>query len=86
MECPVDFTHEEDGSCCGVCTKTIVEPIDTPDETNSCDNVNCIPCPSDFTHEDDGTCCGICKKFIVDEPEYGCDAVSCMDCPAGFTH
>jgi hypothetical protein len=38
-ECPLDYTHEEDGSCCGVCTKITI--IEEPERVDSCDNVKC---------------------------------------------
>jgi hypothetical protein len=61
MECPVDFTHEDDGSCCGLCAKTI---IDHP--LSGCDAVTCMECPADFIHEDDGSCCGVCTKTVIE--------------------
>lgn len=54
-KCPSDFTHESDESCCGFCTKTIIdEPI------TGCDAVICSDCPADFVHQEDGSCCGYC--------------------------
>jgi hypothetical protein len=69
-ECPSDFTHESDETCCGICTKTIIdEPL------TGCEAVTCADCASDFTHKDDGSCCGICTKSFK-EVEHSSDCSS----------